>query len=347
MSYQEGWYEEMQSAYLYGVLAGIEMDPEKRNLFKSLGEAALSQATLWEDRMRQEGISLPVDFRPAFRARLVSFLIRRLGPRRILPVLAAMKVRGISIYSGASVSAGHVMPKTLAEVGGRHRSVGRGGNLRAAVFGVNDGLVSNASLIMGMAGASGDSRVILISGIAGLLAGAFSMAAGEYVSVRSQRELYEYQIGLEREELALYPEEEREELALIYNARGLTMDQARHVSGEMLKDPDHALETLAREELGLNPDDLGSPWGAAISSFLSFGAGALVPLGPFVFAGNTTAALPISIALTAAGLFAVGSALSLFSGKNAWRGGLRMTLIGASAGAATYLIGTLLGVSLP
>ena len=169
------------------------------------------------------------------------------------------------------------MPTSVAEVGARHRGYG-GGNLRAAVFGVSDGLVSNASLIMGVAGAGAAPQFVVTAGAAGLLAGALSMAAGEYVSVRSQREMYEYQIGLERDELDEYPEEEAEELALIYEARGMDLEQARAMTRELVKQPDAALETLAREELGLNPDDLGSPLGAATASFLAFSAGALLPL---------------------------------------------------------------------
>jgi VIT1/CCC1 family predicted Fe2+/Mn2+ transporter len=205
--------------------------------------------------------------------------------------------------------------------------------------------VSNTSLIMGVAGAGVEPGVILASGVAGLLAGALSMAAGEYVSMRSQREMFEYQIGLEREELAQYPEEEAEELALIYNARGMAMEEARTVARAMLKDPEHALDTLAREELGLNPDDLGSAWGSALFSFLAFTAGALIPLLPFLFRIGP-APLAGAAVLAGVALFAVGAALSLFTGRGAWRGGARMLASGAGSGIATYAIGSLLGVSL-
>jgi VIT1/CCC1 family predicted Fe2+/Mn2+ transporter len=239
----------------------------------------------------------------------------------------------------------HYVPDSASGMEGRHRGLSGGGNLRAAVFGVNDGLVSNASLIFGVAGATADARMILLSGVAGLLAGAFSMAAGEYVSVRSQREMYEYQIGLEREELGQYPEEEASELALIYAARGIPKDEAKRMADVILVDPSKALDTLAREELGLNPSELGSPWGAAGFSFFSFAAGALLPLLPFLFSAGI-ASLYLSVALTAAGLFGVGVALSLFTGRQALRGGLRMLAIGGGAGLLTFLIGRLLGVSL-
>jgi VIT1/CCC1 family predicted Fe2+/Mn2+ transporter len=258
-------------------------------------------------------------------------------------VLAAMKVRGMSIYNPAE----HVVPTSLEQLGRRHKGMG-GGNLRAAVFGVNDGLVSNASLIMGVAGASGPSAssgVILLAGVAGLLAGAFSMAAGEYLSVRSQREMYEHQIGLEREELEEYPQEEAAELALIFQAKGLDREEARRLAEKIIADPDRALDTLTREELGLNPSELGSPWGAALFSFVAFSAGAGVPLLPFFFSAGMTA-LFAAIGITAAAMFGVGAALSLFTGRHAWLGGLRMLAIGGAAGGATYLIGRALGVVL-
>jgi VIT1/CCC1 family predicted Fe2+/Mn2+ transporter len=184
----------------------------------------------------------------------------------------------------------------------------------------------------------------LASGIAGLLAGALAMAAGEYVSMRSQRDMFEYQIGLEREELAQYPEEEAEELALIYIARGMAPEQARQITRELVRDPEKALDALAREELGLNPDDLGSPTGAAISSFIAFGLGAALPLIPFLTHAPLAAAAMLSAGGTLVVLFAVGMAVSLFSGRNAWIGGLRMVAIGSFALAATYAIGHLFGV---
>lgn len=345
MSVFESWTEEKQSAFLYKVMAAVENSEANKNLFNALSVAAEEQSQIWEVRMQAEGVKVPQSFHPSLRTRFVAWLIRVLGPRSIRPVLAAMKVRGLSVYSGHMVGTGHPMPTTVEEIGHRHATFGGGGNLRAAVFGVNDGLVSNASLVMGIAGASQDSGIIFLTGIAGLIAGAASMAAGEYISVRSQRELYEFQIGLERDELEEYPEEEAEELALIYNARGVPMEQARQIATEILQDPEHALDTLSREELGLNPDDLGSPWGAALSSFVSFALGALVPLMPFVFGAWARPILAI-IVLTGVSLFVVGAVLSLFTGRSALKGGLRMVFIGGSAGIIAYLIGVLLGNSL-
>ena len=261
-------------------------------------------------------------------------------------MLAAMKVRGMGIYDlTLPGEAGHGVPRPGSGAEHRHRGLHGGGNLRAAVFGINDGLVSNASLILGVAGASPDVRVVLLTGIAGMCAGAFAMATGEYVSVRSQRELFEYQIGLERDELAQYPEAEAQELALIYAAKGLRADEASKLASRIVADPEHALDTLAREELGLNPDELGSPWGAAVASFLSFAVGALLPLAPFVvMSGPGT--LPVAISVTALALFGVGALLSLFTGRGALRSGLRMLLLGGLAGAVTFAVGRVAGVAL-
>ena len=218
-----------------------------------------------------------------------------------------------------------------------------GGTLRAGVFGVNDGLVSNTCLVMGVAGAAVEPGIILLTGVAGLLAGAFSMAAGEFISMLSQKEMFEYQIGQEKDELERYPAEEAEELALIYAARGVPLDEARAITKKLMANPEQALDTLAREELGLNPDDLGSPIGAAISSFISFCIGASLPLIPFLL--GLSNGVTIAAILSGAALFVVGATLSLFSGKGALLGGLRMFLIGAAAAAATYGIGSLFNVS--
>ncbi len=333
------WYHERESAWLYEVVARAEKDPTHRQLFESLGAAALEQATHWAK------LANPGAYQPRMRARLVARLIGIFGPRSLKPILAAMKLRGLSVYGAAPAIDGHLMPVTVQDVGRRHRSVTGGNNLRAAVFGVNDGLVSNASLILGISGAGASGHAIVTAGLAGVLAGSLSMASGEYVSVRSQREMYEYQIGLERDELEEYPAEEAEELALIYQARGVEIGQARSIAQRLMSNPEHALNTLAREELGLNPDELASPCSAAIYSFLAFGSGALIPLLPFLRAGTSAHVLYWSQGAALASLAAVGMALSLFNGRGALLGALRMMLIGAAAAACTWGLGHLLGGS--
>ncbi len=338
----ESWTEEQRSAYLYGVCAEAEAGTPRANLFTRLAVEAQAQAAIWRAQLTASGKPAPAPFTPDPRTRLVAQLIRAFGPRRVRSVLAAMKVRGMAIYSEREPG-GHLAPVAGA-IERSHRGLGGVGNLRAAVFGVNDGLVSNASLIFGVAGANSSASAVLLAGIAGLAAGAFAMAAGEYVSVRSQRELFEYQIGLERDELAEYPEAEAQELALIYGAKGMPVGEANRLAKKLVSDPERALDTLAREELGLNPAELGSPWGAAISSFLSFAIGAAIPLLPFVL-GAGTRALPIAATMTAAALFTVGATLSLFTGRGALASGARMLLLGGLAAAVTFGVGHLAGVA--
>jgi vacuolar iron transporter family protein len=224
-------------------------------------------------------------------------------------------------------------------------AAGKSGTLRAAIFGVNDGLVSNAALIMGFAGASQPRDVILLAGISGLLAGAFSMAAGEYISMKVQRELLERMLHLEAHELGSDHEGELGELAEIYERKGLEPALARQVATQLMADPQVALDTHAREELGIDPDEgLGSPRGAATSSFFTFAIGAFVPLMPFLFAAGTAGTL-LSLGVTAAALLSVGGATSRLTGRSVGRSAFRMFATGMGAAAVTYAIGSLLGVS--
>lgn len=333
----ERWRSEKTAAYLSGAVAAAETDPGKAALFRQMEEAAEAQAAI----LAKDLGKVP-PFEPSLRSKVTAFLIRTIGPRAMRPVLSASKVRGVSVYSGKLQPEGHPWPTSVEAVGARHRALG-GGTLRAGVFGVNDGLVSNTCLVMGVAGAAVEPGIILITGVAGLLAGAFSMAAGEFISMLSQKEMFEHQIAQEKDELERYPAEEAEELALIYAARGVPLDEARVITKKLIANPEQALDTLAREELGLNPDDLGSPIGAALSSFIAFCIGASLPLIPFLF-GMSQGVL-IAAILSGVALFGVGAALSLFSGKGALLGGLRMLLIGAAAAAATYGIGALFNVA--
>jgi len=239
-------------------------------------------------------------------------------------------------------------PEAIAKGETWHRS-GRSGTLRAVIFGVSDGLTSNLSLVMGVAGAAGASGAsgkgsfVLLAGVAGLLGGAFSMAAGEYVSMQSQRELFERQIELERAELEAMPDEEQQELAAIYMAKGFSRDEAERIAERMFRDPRTALNALVQEELGLDPDELGSPWGAASGSFLAFALGAVIPVIPYLFGGSTTVFL-VSLGASMAALFLVGAGVSLLTGRGLWFSGLRQVGIGAAAAGVTYIVGSLIGV---
>lgn len=362
--YRDHLQSEIDGAALYHALADAERDPERAAVLRRLAETEERHARHWFERLRAAGAAPATLPQPRLQPRLLSFLAHRFGTSAVLPVARAMELHGGNAYAaepGAAALAAdeRTHARTVAALTtptggaeailGRERwhrasSAGWGGSLRAAVFGVNDGLVSNLSLVMGVAGANPGTRFILLSGVAGLLAGAFSMAAGEYVSMTAQRELFERQLALEREELATNPEEEEEELALIYQAKGIPQVEAERLARRLVRDPRVALDTLAREELGLDPSELGSPWKAALSSFVMFALGAMVPVLPFLFGGGT-AALAGSAVLSALALLVVGAALSLFTGRGMLRSGLRMLSIGAAAAIITFLVGRLIGVS--
>jgi VIT1/CCC1 family predicted Fe2+/Mn2+ transporter len=262
---------------------------------------------------------------------------------------AAIWRRLVAERSGPAAAIGRpaVVPSVPSDIAlsERWHRASRSGTLRAVIFGVSDGLVSNLALIMGVAGAAhGEAGFILLAGIAGLLAGAFSMAAGEYISMQSQRELYERQIELERAELEAMPEEEEAELAAVYRSKGFTAEEAAAVAHRLFADPEHALDTLVREELGLDPDELGSPWGAAGGSFVAFAVGAIIPVIPYVF-GSGSAAFVASLGFSLVALFAVGAGVSLLTGRGTVFSGSRQVAIGAAAAAVTYAVGRVIGVS--
>ena len=245
---------------------------------------------------------------------------------------------------GVTASIARLTPREIARNERWHRA-GQSGTLRAIIFGVSDGLVSNLSLVMGVAGAaSSEPRFILLAGIAGLLAGAFSMAAGEYISMQSQRELYERQIALERAELEAMPEEEEAELAGIYRSKGFTDEESARIAHRIFRDPQAALDTLVREELGLDPQELGSPWGAAIGSFIAFALGAVVPVVPYFFGGGDVV-FTVTLGVSLVALFAVGAGVSLMTGRSMLYSGARQVAIGAAAAAVTFFVGRLIGVS--
>jgi VIT1/CCC1 family predicted Fe2+/Mn2+ transporter len=361
--YRENYQGEIDGVELYHLLARAEKDPDRAQIFLDLAETEKGHVQVWAKRLRDAGVDLG-DPRPTMRVRMLGFLARWLGTRAVLPMVSAMESTGFDNYM-AQAEAGPTMARdershsrALATLSGqtagepaaaitrdeRWHRVDAGGTFRAAIFGVNDGLVSNLSLVIGVAGADPEGRFIILAGVAGLLAGAFSMGAGEFVSVMSQRELFERQLALEKEELEADPESERRELALIYRAKGLSRDEAEQLSTRIIADRGVALETLAREELGLNPGELGSPYGVSISSFVSFAAGAVIPVIPFLF-GSGWLNFGLSVGFSGLALFAVGAGVSLFTGRSALFSGGRQLAIGGIAAAVTFTIGKLIGVN--
>ena len=360
----ENLVDEMNGAALYDSLAVAEKDGRLAEVYRRLAAVERRHADRWRKKLEDAGESLP-DFKPSWRTRTLGWFARRFGTRMVLPSVQSLERADTNKYAKQadaidfhgdershmrviklmSSTGGGFAGNEVARLEGRHRSFG-GNALRAAVLGANDGLVSNLSLVMGVAGAAFGGRSILIAGIAGLLAGASSMALGEWLSVQSSREFYRHQIEAEEEELATMPEEEEEELALIYQARGLDEEQARAFAGNMMSNKDTALATLAREELGIDPEDLGgSAWEAAIVSFVLFSIGAVVPVLPFVFAAGNNAVL-MSVAFSTAGLFLLGAGITLYTGRSVWFSGGRQVIFGLAAAALTYGIGRLVGVSL-
>jgi VIT1/CCC1 family predicted Fe2+/Mn2+ transporter len=362
--YRENYQGEIDGVELYRRLSRAERDPERAQIFLDLAETEKRHVGIWAERLREAGVD-PGEPRPTLRVRVLGFLADRLGTRAVLPMVSAMESSGFDNYMAQS-EAGPSMARdershsrALSTLSGqaaagrepsdvitrneRWHRVDAGGTLRAAIFGVNDGLVSNLSLVIGVAGADPDGRFIILAGIAGLLAGAFSMGAGEFVSVMSQRELFERQIALEKEELEADPEQERRELALIYRAKGLPPAEAEALSTRIIADRGVALETLAREELGLNPDELGSPYRVSISSFTSFATGAIIPVIPFLF-GSGWLNFGLAVGFSMLALFAVGAGVSLFTGRGILFSGGRQLAIGGVAAAVTFTIGKLIGV---
>ncbi len=365
--YLENWQDEVDSASEYRAMAASEPDPHLVKVYANLAAMEEGHIKFWEDRLRRVGATVPPR-RASWRSRALAALARRLGPDLVLATIAAKEQVDQNSYVRQPETAGTAMPgherwhaKVLRELvstqprglqgsflgrlEGRHRSVG-GNALRAAVLGANDGLCSNLSLVMGVAGASVDAHGILLTGLAGLLAGAGSMALGEWVSVTSSRELAEREIRIEASELQEDPEGEGEELRLIYEAKGLSAREAETMARRLLADRTTAIDALAREELGIDPKELGgSAWEAAVASFALFALGAVVPILPFLFLRGTLA-VAASAAVSALALFALGAAITVFTGAPVWRSGGRQLILGLAAASLTFGVGKLIGIAL-
>ncbi len=355
---------EIDASFLYKILADNEEDKNVANVFYQMSEIEQSHAILFAKKNNLTPSDLPP---PSRRARILQMIGKIFGYDYVLGVLLdteksiSYAIAGarkkskttdsisdtahVTILKNILNNNKNVSGSNLARFEKRHRSVG-GNALRAAVLGGNDGLVSNFSLVMGIAGATSGQSEVLLTGLAGLLAGALSMALGEWISVKSSQELYENQMQLEMEELETNPEGEEKELALIYISKGIPEEQAMKMANDIMSDKGHAHEILVKEELGINTEDLkGSAMEAAISSFVLFGIGAIIPVIPFFFLGGTQSIL-LSALLSATGLFGIGSAITLFTGKSIWYSGFRQVFFGLIAAAITFGIGRLIGVSL-
>ncbi len=361
--FRDNLQSEIDGASLYRALADAEANPQLSEVYRRLAAVEEAHAEFWRKKLRRAGVHVP-PMAPGLRTRAMAWLARRFGPAFVLPTINILEHADSSAYDQQPDAVGGGLPaversharvitaiagapgglagRSIARLEGRHRAMS-GNALRAAVLGANDGLVSNLSLVMGMTGAGASEQTILVTGFAGLIAGACSMAMGEWLSVNSSRELYAHQVATEAAELKEIPEEELEELVLIYQAKGLTEKEARALAERLMANKDTALDTLVREELGLDPKSLGgSPWAAAGWSFGLFAIGAIVPVAPFLLLPRFDGALA-SLAASGIALCLIGVATSLFTGRTALFSATRQVLIGAASAAITYGIGSLAG----
>lgn len=358
--------DELDSAALYRKLAAAEEDERLAGVYRRLAEVEERHAEFWRGRLREAGEAVPAH-RVGWRTRLLAWLAVRVGTGFVLPTIDAMEQADAGSYDRQPEATGTELPAeersharllreisgggggglqgtSVARLEGRHRAAS-GNSLRAAVLGANDGLLSNFSLVMGVAGAQLGHTEILITGLAGLVAGAGSMAMGEWISVMNARELFSRQIGIEREELEAIPEEEREELVLIYQAKGLSAQEAGELADRLMSTPAQALDTLSREELGIDPEELGgSAVAAAATSFVLFAIGATVPIVPFIFLGGALA-IGLSAVLSATALFGIGALITLMTGRGVLFSGTRQVLVGLAAAALTFALGAVVGGS--
>jgi VIT1/CCC1 family predicted Fe2+/Mn2+ transporter len=357
--------KEVDGAALYHTLSEAEKQPQMAEVYKRLALSEEKHASAWEKKLEKLEVSVPPR-KLSWRAHSMIWLAKRFGPQFVLPTITSNEKVDSKSYDGqpdleaeefsldeksharmlavASYSQKGMAGGTVAQLEGRHRA-GGGNALRAAVLGANDGLLSILSLTMGVAGATSSNSNVLIAGLAGVLAGAGSMALGEWLSVQSSRELYENQIKIEAEEIKANPEEEQEELALIYQSKGLPEARAKELAAHMMSDKDSILDTLAREELGIDPGELGgSPYEAAFTSFFLFAVGAFFPIFPYFFWSGATA-IYISLAVSAVGLFLIGAAITLMTGRGVLYSGTRQVLVGLAAATLTFGIGKLIGTS--
>jgi vacuolar iron transporter family protein len=365
--YRSNLQGEVDSAALYKALADAEENPQLAEVYRRLAAVEEAHAEFWRKELARVGARLPA-LRAGWRTRFLIKLARWFGPTFVLPTVASLERADVTRYDAQPEAASSGLPSaershsrvvtavmesgpkgavgpTLAKLEGRHRSVG-GNALRAAVLGANDGLVSNLSLVMGVVGAAVTEHTVLLTGLAGLVAGASSMAMGEWLSVTNSRELFESQVATEAQELEQNPAEEQEELALIYEAKGLDQEEARALAKRLLGDRKSALDTLVREELGLDPEELGgSPYVAAGTSFGLFAVGAIFPVFPFFFLSGPAAVIA-SLALAGLALAVIGIATSIFTGRGAAFSAVRQLVIGYVAAGITFGIGELVGVSL-
>jgi len=367
----ENWRNEMDAALVYRKIAEKEKGTERHEILMELASTEEAHARTWSEELARRGIILE-EYRPSLRARIHLWLVNAFGPRSILQILENVEKGASSGYiEGNEVITDAMLMQEVTEVASTEQSHSRilgamvgktsgsgphdvlqgerwhkgGGSIRDIIFGMNDGLLSTFSLVTGVAGATGSNEIVLLSGVAGAVAGAISMAAGAYVSTKAEREVSEKHLETERLELSIMPELEENELALLYRLKGVPAEQAKSLARTLLRDENSALETMAKEELGFDIEELPTPKSAGLASGLSFVIGAIVPIFPYLLLSGWMA-MSLSIALSLSGFFLMGVARAFVAARNPWRSGAEMFAIGTAAAVITYLIGLFLGVEL-
>jgi VIT1/CCC1 family predicted Fe2+/Mn2+ transporter len=337
---------ERDNAALYDHLSELASDPRLRRAYRRIADGERANATFWEDQLKHMGVEVP-PARLGVRVKVLTWFARRFGTEFVMPTV--VRLEHADHLPTPVDREGHrdhfLEPHAPSMRNGRHRTQS-GNTLRAAVLGANDGLVSNGSLVMGMAGAAAGNHAIVLAGFAGLVAGACSMALGEWLSVNSSREFYQAQIAARAERLAVSPEDGKRSLAGIYRQKGMDAKTADELAEQIAERPRNALDTLVREDLGIDPDELGgSAYGAAISSFCLFALGALFPVAPYLFLKDHTAFVA-SIASTLVGLVLIGMGTALFTGRGMVFSIARQLGITVAAAGITYVVGHALGTAL-
>ena len=350
--------EEVDGIFIYQQLAEIENDSNLVEIYSHLAESEQRHVDLWQQELAKLDAdnTLP---EPSMRAKALMWIARKFSPDLVLPVIKAFESDAASMYVGDSVAELEMLPadeasharvfaalesssgasgNMISRLEQRHSSFASRDTLRAGVLGSSDGLVSNMLLVAGFAGANPSQEAVVLAGFAGLLAGSVSMGLGEWISVTTTKEAAQAQIAVETEELRLDPDAEKRELELIYQAKGVSKEHAKALVESIFQSPDNARDTMVREELGINLDDIGSPWKAAISSFLLFSVGAIIPVIPFLF-GNSVAHILVAGVLCALGLFTLGGLVTLLTGQSILKSGFRQMTIGVSIASLTFAIG--------
>jgi VIT1/CCC1 family predicted Fe2+/Mn2+ transporter/rubrerythrin len=357
-SWDEHYRDERDAAFLYRALAAVEDDRERRTLFEKLAVVEDRHGERWEQLFAQAGRPLPA-YTTAFRTKLLAWAARRFGTSLILPLMLAEEGREVQAYLGMARHSSHrqthqaaveiasdsaVHARELAEVMGREGEPwhvgGSGGYLRSVVYGFNDGLTANFGLVAGVLGADVAPHVVIISGVAGAIADALSMGSSGYLAAKSEAEVQAHQIDMERHEMRLMPDLEEEELAVIYEAKGLPPDRARETARAMMQDPTQALEAMVREELNIHPAEL-APLKDGVVTGSATAVGAFIPIVPF-FLFEHGVAMWTSLAVSMLAHFAIGAARSLFTGRSLWASGRDMFVVGFGVAAIGYAIGELI-----